>query len=181
MLGVEGRNASYYWGAYVGIPLHWRQKDEKLVPPHWRVITDRPSSLSGLSPRRAICPFHAALNYLYGVAEHLLLCSIRTAGLDPACAFLHADHAYRNSLVYDLIEEHRAEIDRKVLEFFERTTLQSGDITMLPMGQITLNKELSRYMIVSCLPDPRKLGDTVTWLIKTLAGKHPNWLSKLDL
>jgi CRISPR-associated protein Cas1 len=181
MLGLEGRNANYYWGAYVGIPLHWRQKDEKLVRPHWRVITERPLSLSGVSARRAICPFHAALNYLYGVAEHLLLCAIRAAGLDPACAFLHADHAYRDSLIYDLIEEHRAEIDKKVLEFFERTTLQRGDITMLPMGQIMLNKELSRYMIISCLPDPRKLGDTVMWLVKTLTGKHPNWMTRLDL
>jgi CRISPR associated protein Cas1 len=157
MLGLEGRNANYYWGAYVGIPLHWQKKDEKLVPPHWKVITDRPSTLSGsISGKRAICPFHAALNYLYGVTEHLLLCSIRAAGLDPACGFLHADKENRDSLLYDLIEEHRAEIDKKVLEFFERTTLQRGDITMLPMGQITLNKELSRYMIISCLPDPRK-------------------------
>jgi CRISP-associated protein Cas1 len=181
MQALEGRNANYYWGAYVGIPLLWVPRDEKVVPPHWKVITDRPSTLSGTSPRRAICPFHAALNYLYGVAEHLLLCSIRAAGLDPACAFLHADNAYRDSLVYDLIEPHRAEIDAKVLNFFDRTTLQRGDVIMLPRGQIMLNKELCRYLIVSCLPDAKKLSATVQWLVKTLTGKQSNWMRRMDL
>ena len=108
-------------------------------------------------------------------------CSIRPSGLDPACAFLHADHAYRDSLVYDLIEEHRASIDKKVLEFFEYTELRRGDILMLPSGQINLNKELCRYLIVSCLPDVKKLGLTVQWLVKTLTGKQSNWMQRLDL
>src|SRR5260370_13619831 len=168
MQALEGRLASYYWSAYVGIPLRWSPKDAGVVPPHWQCITERPSTLSGTSPRRAICPFHAALNYIYGVAEHLLLCSIRAAGLDPACGFLHYDNAYRDSLVFDLIEPHRSEIDSKVLGFFNRTTLQRGDIIMLPRGQIILNKELGRYLIVSCLPDAKKLTGTVSWLVKCL-------------
>jgi CRISP-associated protein Cas1 len=166
---LEGRIALKYWTYLTGIPIHWAQRDEKLVPPHWKVVTERPSTLSGLSPRRAICPFHAALNYLYGVAEHLLLCSIRAAGLDPACGFLHYDNEYRDSLVFDLIEPHRAEIDGKVIQFFQRTELRRGDIIMLPQGQIMLNKELARYSIVSCLPDMKKLGDTVSWLVKCLS------------
>jgi len=170
MQTVEGRLASYYWSAFVGIPLRWADKDAPLVPPHWKMITERPSTLSsGISGRHAVCPFHAALNYLYGVAEHLILCAIRAAGLDPACGFLHYDKVYRDSLVYDLIEPHRAEIDAKVLNFFNRTTLQRGDIIMLPKGQLMLNKELARYLIVSCLPDAKKLGNTVSWLVKTLA------------
>jgi CRISP-associated protein Cas1 len=165
---LEGRIALKYWTYLTGIPIYWSRNDEKIVPPHWKVITERPSTLSGLSPRKAICPFHSALNYLYGVAEHLLLCSIRAAGLDPACGFLHYDNVYRDSLVYDLIEPHRAEIDAKVLQFFKTTELRRGDIIMLPKGQIMLNKELSRYLIVSCLPDAKKLGDTVSWLVKCL-------------
>src|SRR5262249_50755439 len=131
-------------------------------------ISERTSTFSG-SPRQAICPFQAALNYLYGVAEHLMLCSIRVSGLDPACGFLHFDDAYRNSLVFDLIEPHRAEIDARVMRFLNKTTLRRGDVTMLPKGQIVLNRELLRYLIVSCLPDAKKLGATVTWLVRILS------------
>ncbi len=71
-------------------------------------------------------------------------------------------------MAYDLIEPHRSEIDAQVLGFFNRTMLRAGDVVLLPQGQITLNKELCRYLIVSCLPDPKRLGDTVSWLVKCL-------------
>jgi CRISPR-associated protein Cas1 len=167
---LEARSAVHYWEAFKGLPLYWTPRDEDRVPPHWLTISERMGSMSvGPGAKSARNPFHAALNYLYGVAEHLLLCSIYTAGLDPSCGFLHADVVNRNSLVYDLIEPHRSEIDAKVLGFFNRTMLRAGDVTLLPQGQITLNKELCRYLIVSCLPDAKKLGTTVAWLVKTLA------------
>ena len=168
MLMCEARLAVIYWDNFVGIPLNWRDSDAKVIAPHWKVITERPSSLSGASARRAICPFHAALNYVYGVAEHLLLCSIRASGLDPACGFLHSDKLHRDSLIYDLIEPHRAEIDNKVLDFFMQTTLRLGDVILLPSGQIMLNKELCRYLILSCLPDGKRLRDRVAWIIEQL-------------
>jgi len=166
---LEARSAVHYWEAFKGLPLYWTPRDEDRVPPHWQSISERMGSMSvGPGAKSARNPFHAALNYLYGVAEHLLLCSILAAGLDPSCGFLHADVVNRNSLVYDLIEPHRSEVDAKVLGFFNRTMLRAGDVILLPQGQIMLNKELSRYLIVSCLPDAKKLGNTVSWLVKCL-------------
>lgn len=168
MQALEGRLASHYWDAYAGLPLRWKPKDGSRVPPHWTTIGGRTSTFSG-EQRYATCPFQAALNYLYGVAEHLLLRGIYAAGLDPACGFLHFDKDGRLSLVYDLIEPHRAEIDWKVYKFFTRTELRAGDVMLLPKGHIMLNMELLRYLIVSCLPDGKKLAATVTWLVDTLA------------
>jgi CRISPR-associated protein Cas1 len=167
---LEGRLAYHYWNAFVGLPINWRPSDEKIVPPHWKVITERMDSGSGTGSRRTKSPFHAALNYLYGVAEHLLSCAVQSAGLDPSCGFLHADKEHRPSLIFDLIEPHRAVIDAKVLEFFRQTTMRIGDVTLMPSGQVVLNKELCRFLIVKCLPDGRRLGDTVQWLVSTLTG-----------
>lgn len=168
---LEGRLANYYWDAFIGQPLKWRAKDAKIVPPHWQVITDRMSSLSGgVTARRAINPFHTALNYLYGVAEHQLLCSIYASGLDPYCGFLHDDKEGRPSLVFDLIEPHRAGIDSAVFAFFNRTELRRGDITQFPSGQIAFNSEFCRYLIASCLPDRGRFDETVSWLKGCLTG-----------
>jgi CRISPR-associated protein Cas1 len=172
ILMIEANAAQEYWSVFKGLPIKWQAKDAKSIPPHWKVITERMGSYSGgPGAKSAKNPFNAALNYLYGVAEHLLLCSIHAAGLDPSCGFLHSDKEHRNSLVYDLIEPHRAEIDAQALSFFDRTVLRAGDVTLLPQGQITLNKEFGRYMILSCIPDAKRYGDTVSWLVSVLTGK----------
>lgn len=169
---LEARLANKYWSYFVGLPITWDAVSEKKVPPHWKSVTDRLQTFSeGSTPRHAINPYHAALNYLYGVAEHLLLRAIHPAGLDPACGFLHYDKEDRLSLVYDLIEPHRAEIDRLVWNFFARTKLHIGDVNLLPEGHIMLNPGLLRYLIVSCMPDGKRFADTVTWLVDTLSSR----------
>lgn len=167
---LEGRLAFHYWNAFVGLPINWRPSDEKIVPPHWKVITERMNSGSGTGAQKSRSPFHAALNYLYGVAEHLLLCAVQVAGLDPSCGFLHADKEHRPSLIFDLIEPHRAVIDAQVLDFFRSVTMRVGDVTLMPSGQVVLNKELCRFLIVKCFPDGSGLSNTVQWLIDTLTG-----------
>lgn len=167
---LEGRLAFHYWNALVGLPINWRPSDEKIVPPHWRSITERMTSGSGTGARKSRSPFHAALNYLYGVTEHLLLCAVQAAGLDPSCGFLHVDKEHRSSLIYDLIEPHRAVIDAQVLDFFCSVTMRVGDVTLMPSGQVLLNSELCRFLIVKCLPDGIGLNNTVQWLVNTLTG-----------
>jgi CRISP-associated protein Cas1 len=161
---VEARMALAYWDAFIGIPIQWQARDAEAVPPHWKAVTDRPSSASSGSPRKAICPFHAALNYLYGVAEHMILCAIHTYGLDPACGFLHYDKGLRDSLAFDLIEPHRPEVDALALGFFQKTVLRAGDVILLPSGQIMFNPEFLRYMLSACILDGKRISDTVSWL-----------------
>jgi CRISPR/Cas system-associated endonuclease Cas1 len=37
---LEGRLAYHYWNAFVGLPINWRPSDAKIVPPHWKSITE---------------------------------------------------------------------------------------------------------------------------------------------
>lgn len=159
----EARLAAEYFDSFVGAPIRWQKKDQRIVPPHWQEITTRTSGLSDKNARHATNPFHAALNYLYSVVEHQLLCYIHASGLDAACGFLHVDKNGRESLLYDLIEPHRAYVDDMVLSWFNRNVLKRGDVTVFPSGEIALNPELARYLVVSAGIDPRKLKDSVTW------------------
>lgn len=163
----EARMARTYWNALIGLPIQWNKRDEKAVPPHWRIITERISPLS-YNAQRAINPFHAALNYMYAVVEHQLLVAIHTEGLDPACGFLHANYSDQSSLVYDLVEPLRPLVDGKVLSFFGRETFKRGDFTLGCDGRVLFNPQLLRYLVASCSLDRLIFGGSVLWL--------KNWL-----
>ena len=161
---LEGRLANLYWNAFIGLPIKWRAKDEKIVPPHWKEVTERGSSLSsGNTGRHAINPFHAALNYMYTVTGHQLLGAIHVNGLDPACGFLHADSDSRLSLVFDLIEPLRAVVDARVYSFFKHETFSRGDFSTANDGRVLFNPELLRFLVVSCKLDDSISGGIVSW------------------
>jgi len=157
---LEARLAMIYWNAFTGIPIKWQTKDAKIVPPHWKEITERSSPLSSNNTgRRAINPFHAALNYMYAVTEHQLLGAIHLEGLDPACGFLHVD-----SLVYDLVEPLRSVVDGRVFSFFISTAFKRGDFTLTTDGHVMFNPELLRWLVTSCKLDETISGGIVSWL-----------------
>ena len=165
----EGRLAAAYFDSFMGLPIKWIAVDVKKIPPHWKAVTERSSPLSS-NARHAINPFHAALNYMYTVVEHQILCSIHAAGLDPACGFLHADKVNRDSLVYDLIEPIRAQIDDEVLSFFAKTTLKKGDLVPQRTGAILFNAEFARYLLASCNIRSWNGDNVVNWFKSLLDG-----------
>jgi CRISP-associated protein Cas1 len=165
----EGRLAAAYFDAFLGLPIRWNAADAKKVPPHWKAITERSSPLSS-NARYAINPFHAALNYMYTVVEHQILCSIHTVGLDPSCGFLHADKVNRDSLVYDLIEPLRPQIDDEVLSFFSKVTLKRGDLILHRSGQVFFNAEFARYLLASCSMRSWNGDSVVSWFKSSLEG-----------
>lgn len=159
----EARLAGPYFQSFEGLPIKWYKSDEKIVPNHWRVITGRKGISTYGNAKKAINPFHTALNYIYGVVEHQLLRYILAVGLDPACGVYHNDKIGRDSLLWDLIEPHRATVDDTVLKFFHTTTFRKGDVRVYPSGQIELNTELARYLVSSYKVESRQLQSTVQW------------------
>jgi len=161
---LEGRLATLYWNAFIGLPIKWSPKDEKIIAPHWKEVMERGSSLSsGNVGRRVTNPFHAALNYMYAVTEHQILGSIHVNGLDPACGFLHADSDSRLSLVFDLIEPLRGVVDGRVFSFFKRETFSRGDFSTATDGRVMFNPKLLRYLVASCKLDDSISGGIVSW------------------
>jgi hypothetical protein len=58
--------------------------------------------LSG-SPRLAVNPANAMLNYLYTLLLAESSIAVAAMGLDPGLGYLHADNDYRDSLSCDLM------------------------------------------------------------------------------
>ena len=167
----EGSIALKYWTYLTGIPIYWSRKDEKIVPPHWKAITERGFSNSGGGrPRQALSPFHAVLNYAYGILEAQVLSAINVSGLDPACGCLHYDKIGRNSLVYDLMEPHRPQVDSLVLSLFAKTTFTRGMLVPLDSGEVRLSKQFARYVVASCMLPLDTISETVGSFVKIYRG-----------
>src|SRR5947209_46938 len=57
-----------YWSAWSAVPVPFPPRDRSAVPQHWLTFGQRQSPLSN-SPRMAINPANAILNYLYALLE----------------------------------------------------------------------------------------------------------------
>jgi CRISPR-associated protein Cas1 len=113
---IESRAALAYWSAWRSLPINFPRKDEQRVPGHWRVFGSQFSTLSG-SPRLAVNPPNAMLNYLYAVLESEASLAAAALGLDPGLGVLHTDTKARNSLSCDLMEPIRPQVDAYLLDW----------------------------------------------------------------
>jgi CRISPR-associated protein Cas1 len=143
--GLEARGAGLYHGDLEGIQLKWKDRDKKLVSPHWLVVGPRLSPLSD-KPRRAVDPTNAIRNLSFSLLAAQCRLAAAVAGLDVHCAFLHSDHETRDSLVYDLMEPYRPVLDRWVLNFVTTNKFTYGDFVQTHEGQCRLHPDLAKYV-----------------------------------
>jgi CRISPR-associated endonuclease Cas1 len=118
---IESRGAAAYWDAWTGLPIHFVPRDRSRVPAHWLTYDTRRSALAP-SPRKATNPVNAVLNYLYAILEAEASIAIRSVGLDPRLAVLHADSSRRESFACDVMEAVRPHVDAYVLDLFAKRT-----------------------------------------------------------
>lgn len=120
---VESRAAAAYWSAWRTLPIMFPRKDHSRVPSHWRVFATRVSPLTG-SPRLAVNPPNAILNYLYSLLESESRLAATALGLDPGFGMLHVDTKARDSLACDLMEPVRPQVDAFLLDWIMREPLK---------------------------------------------------------
>ncbi len=120
---IESQAASVYWAAWRTLPITFPRKDEPRVPGHWRVFGARISPLTG-SPRLAVNPANAILNYLYAILESESRLAASLLGMDPGIGVLHVDTPYRDSLACDLMEPVRPQVDAYLLDWITRERLK---------------------------------------------------------
>jgi CRISPR-associated endonuclease Cas1 len=113
---VESHAANAYWSAWHSLPINFPRKDAPRLPDHWRVFGRRDSPLTG-SPRLAVNPPNAILNYLYAVLESESRFAAAALGLDPGFGVLHADSPNRDNLCFDLMEPVRPHVDAYLLNW----------------------------------------------------------------
>lgn len=118
-LALESRAAAAYWSAWRNVPVHFPKVDLRRVPEHWLTFGPRISPLTG-SPRLAVNPANAILNYLYAILESEARLAAAALGLDPGLGVLHTDTAGRDSLACDLMEPVRPKVDAYLLDWIMR-------------------------------------------------------------
>jgi CRISPR-associated endonuclease Cas1 len=111
----EAKGAKVYWSAMRELHVTFNKSDSLRIPEHWRRFGSRISPLTN-SPRLAVNPANAILNYLYAVLESESRLALATLGLDPGIGVLHSDLRSRDSLACDLMEPVRPKVDSLVLD-----------------------------------------------------------------
>lgn len=120
---LEAQAAQAYWLAWRRVPVTFPQRDAHRVPDHWRVFGTRKSLLTG-SPRLAVNPPNALLNYLYAILESESRLALAALGLDPGIGVLHMDAPSRDSFALDLMEAVRPQIDAYLFDWISREALR---------------------------------------------------------
>ena len=119
----ESQAAYAYWSAWRAVPVVFPKNDLRRVPEHWRSFGSRRSPLTN-SPRLAVNPPNAMLNYLYAVLESESRLALAALGLDPGIGVLHVDSPSRDSLACDLMEAIRPQVDSYLLDWITREPLR---------------------------------------------------------
>ncbi len=162
---IEARAAMTYWGYLVGIPINWKATDRNRVPPHWKRVTERLGSLSGSrTAQNANNPYQAVTNYAYTILQGQCKQALMAAGFDTACGFLHADQLNRDSLVFDMMELHRAHVDRLVLNMFASHILSKGEFMSTSDGSVQFNPQFARYIASVCRIEQDEIDMSAEWL-----------------
>src|SRR5260370_26879918 len=107
---LEAHAAGAYWGAWRAVPVLYPRADQHRVPAHWKFFGTRTSPLTG-SPRLAVNPPGAILNYCYTLLESEARLAASALGLDPGIGMLHVDTPNRDSLACDIMEAARPAVD----------------------------------------------------------------------
>jgi CRISPR-associated endonuclease Cas1 len=115
LLFAEAAGALAYWTAWENVSVRFAKKDEKSIPAHWHSFGQRSSPITN-SPRLAVNPANALLNYLYALLEAETRLACLSCGLDPGLGMFHADQRSRDSLALDLMEAVRPQVDGYLLD-----------------------------------------------------------------
>lgn len=142
---VEADAAAAYWRAWETIPIRFARRDEGRVPEHWRVFGTRTSPLTG-SPRLAANPANALLNYLYAILEAEGRMAALAVGLDPGLGILHADQGTRDSLICDLMEPVRPQVDAWVLSLLQSRTFSIHDFAETRRGVCRVIPPVTQFL-----------------------------------
>lgn len=165
---VELRAAKVYWKAWRTVPISFPDKDLPRVPEHWRNFGSRVSALTG-SPRLAVNPVNAILNYLYALLEAECRLAVAALGLDPEMGVLHMDTINRDSLACDLMEPIRSDVDAYVINRILRQPLKRNWFFEERNGNCRLMADLASQLAETASTWARLVAPLAEWAVKEIA------------
>ena len=108
LLGVEGNFSKVYFKHYFALFSPTLHKGKR-------------------SKRPALDPVNAMLSYAYSIVYNLLTTKLYMAGFEPSISYLHTPYRSHYALSSDFMELFRADINEKVLEWFNDGLLVAED------------------------------------------------------
>ena len=165
---LESNAASSYFREWRDIPVSWPKADLPKIPEHWRFIGTRQSPLSG-GPRLAVTPAHAILNYCGALLEAETRRAISGLGLDPGLGLgLHTDTANRDSLVFDVLEPVRPQVEAWLLDWISREPLRRADFFETATGNCRLMSQMCAHLGETCLAWGKLVAPWAEYVAQTL-------------
>jgi CRISPR-associated endonuclease Cas1 len=169
----EARAAAAYWIGWRAVQMQFPKRDAHRVPEHWLTFGSRTSPLSGFSPRLAVNPLNAILNYLYAILEAETRLAIAAMGLDPGMGFLHVDNERRDSLACDLMEVVRPDVDAFLFDWVSRAPFKRDWFFEQRNGNCRLMGDFAATLSETAPTWRRALAPIVEWLARTLWEQSP--------
>jgi len=164
---IEAQAAIAYWGGWRSVPVRFEGSGQKAIPDHWRTVGSRLSLLSG-SPRRAVNPANAMLNYCYAILEAEARIAALAVGCDPSIGVFHADLRNRDSLACDLMEAVRPEVDRFVLKFLGTRAFTRRDFLEVTDGGCRLLPSVTEPLGTTALQWAQRLAPVAEYVARRL-------------
>ena len=164
----ESRAALQYWSAWRKIPIAFPKRDITRVPQHWQHFGARVSPLTG-SPRLAVNPPNAMLNYLYAILESEARLAAAALGLDPGIGVMHVDSPARDSLACDLMEPVRPQVDAYVLDWIGREPIRREWLFEQRDGNCRLMASFAARLSETAATWGRAVAPIAEWVARTLS------------
>ena len=164
---IEARAAAAYWSVWRNLPITFPKKEQSSIPDHWRTFGSRVSPLTG-SPRVAVNPANAMLNFLYSLLFSESRLAATTLGLDAGLGILHFDEPRRDSLACDLMEVVRPQVDSYLLDWITRDALKREWFAERPDGNCRLSAGIAARLAETGPMWGRAVAPVAEWLAETL-------------
>jgi CRISPR-associated protein Cas1 len=174
ILRWEGRGAHAYWNAMRDLPVNFNKTDSMKIPEHWKSFGSRVSPLTN-SPRLAVNPAQAILNYLYAVLESESRLALAALGLDPGIGVMHADLRSRDSLAADAMEPARPKVDELLLKLLTAGQLRREWFFERRDGNCRLMASFAEKLSETAIMWRKEVSSFAEWIAKSF------WDSRIRL
>jgi CRISPR-associated endonuclease Cas1 len=164
---LEAQAAVVYWSLWQSISVNFPQRDLPRVPEHWRTFGSRGSPLTG-SPRLAVNPPNAMLNYLYALLESESRLALAVLGLDPGLGMMHVDTPSRDSFALDLMEAVRPQVDAFLCDWILRETLSRNWFFEQSDGNCRLMGSFAERLATTCRTWRHYIGPVAEWICRVI-------------
>lgn len=170
----EAVAAKFYWSDWHSLQVNYPKNDLSRVPDHWRTFGTRQSPLTG-SPRRAVNPPNAMINFLYSLLESESRLALAALGLDPSLGVFHADTPNRDSLACDLMETARPLVDIYVHDWISSQSLKREWFFEERDGNCRLMDPFVKHLSGTAQMWQRAIAPHAEWIARTLwKGRTPS-------